>query len=131
MKTTMSPPTGPHPLYSRSECWIARGIALLVNSFFLIVLFLTLTDKDSAVPPFWPAIVCVVICMLGLFVAMRWEQAGGRIAIAGAGALVLVNLCAALFTELGWHGIVSALVYAVPFFLAGSLFVSGARQVGR
>jgi hypothetical protein len=123
----MSDTSRTRDLYTGSECWIARGIGLLVNSFFVIVLFQTLTDKNGVPLQLWPMVVCVAICMLGIFGALRWERAGGRIAIAGAAALVLANLCAALFTGLGWFGIVSALVYSVPFFLSGSLFVSGRR----
>lgn len=123
----MSNTPTPRRLYTCSDCWIARGIGLLVNGFSLLVLFLTLTDEDGVSPQLWPMIACVAVCIAGVFVALRWEQAGGRIAIAGAGALVLANVCSAIFADLGWYGIVSALVYAVPFFLAGSLFVSGGR----
>ena len=127
MKTTMSNASRPHGLYTASNSWIARGIGLLVNSFFLIVLFQTLADTNGVPPPLWPMVACVAIGMLGIFVALRWERAGGRIAIVGAGALVLANLYATAFSGLGWYGVVSALVYSVPFFLSGSLFLSGGR----
>src|SRR5262245_48573760 len=127
----MSNTPSPHTLYTCSECWIARGIGLLVNSFFLLILFLAFTNEDGVAPLYWPTAACVIVGVLGIFVAMRWERIGGRIAMAGAGGLVLTNLAGALFSGLGWYGIVTALIYAVPFFLAGSLFVSGARRTGR
>jgi hypothetical protein len=127
---TMPDTQRPHRLQDCSDCWIARGIGLLVNSFFLFVLFQTLTDANGVPLPLWPMVACMTLCVLGVFVALRWEQAGGRITIAGAVAMVPANLLASVSTNLGWYGLVPALVYSVPFFLVGSLFVSG-RRTGR
>lgn len=114
-----------HPLYTHSGDWIARGIGLLVNAFFLVVVYLTLTGQDSLTPSGWPVVASLLVGIAGIFIAMRWERLGGRIAVLGALALVPAVLYSAVTVGFGLQGLVVGLViYPVPFLIVASLFLS-------
>jgi len=115
-----------HTLYTHAPCWIVRGTGLLVNGFFLFILYLNVTGGDNLRPQSWPTIIALTVCILGVFTALRWEQVGGRITLGAAGALMAALIYASLVLELGWQGFVLALAYPVPFFLVGSLFLADA-----
>lgn len=122
-----SPQTHPgtHSLYTHSGDWIARGIGLLVNAFFILIVFLTVTGQDTLTPKGWPVVASLLVGILGVFVAMRWERLGGRIAIVGALALIPAVLYSAYAIGFGLQGLVVGLViYPVPFLIVASLFLS-------
>ncbi len=128
----MTPPqTSTHPLYTRSGDWIARGIGLLVNAFFLLIVFLTVTGQNSLTPKGWPVVAGLLVCITGTFIAMRWERLGGRIAVAGAFALIPAVLYSAYAIGFGIQGLVVGLViYPVPFLIVASLFLADSNATG-
>jgi hypothetical protein len=112
-----------------STRWMTRALGFMINSFFLLVLLLSLTNKDGAPPQGWPVLVCLAVCILGVFSACRWTRLGGRIVLAGAFMLCLATLYSAFVTGLPWEGLVLALVYPVPYFIVGSLFLVDGQTV--
>lgn len=120
----MNPPRT-HALYRHSGDWITRGIGLLVNAFFLTVVGLTLTGQDPLTPKGWPVVACLLVSVAGVFIAMRWERLGGRIAIGGALALIPAVLYSAYVIGFGIDGLlVGLVVYPVPFLIVASLFLA-------
>jgi hypothetical protein len=126
-QTRALPGTHPntHPLYTHSGDWIARGIGLLVNAFFLLIVFLTVTGHDSLTPQGWPVVASLLVCILGVFTALRWERLGGRMVLGGVLALIPAVLYSAYSTGFGVQGlIVGLVVYPVPFLIVASLFLA-------
>lgn len=114
-----------HPFYKHSGDWIARGLGLLVNAFFLVVVFLTVTGQNTLTPNGWPVVASLLLCISGIFVAMRWGHLGGRITVAGILALLPAVLYSAFLGGFGLEGlIVGLVVYPVPFLIVASLFLS-------
>lgn len=114
-----------HPLYTRSGDWITRGLGLMVNAFFLVILFLTLTNEDGVTPQGWPVVISLVVAMGGLFVALRWSRVGGRLALIGAAALIPAVLYSAYLTGFSLEGtLIGLVIYPIPFFIVASLFLS-------
>ncbi len=113
-------PTDQIPFTTR---WMTRALGIMINSFFLLVLLLALTSEDGLPPQGQPVIICLAICILGVFSACRWERLGGRVVVGGAFALCLAALYSAFVAGLAWQGLVLALIYPVPFFIVGSLFL--------
>lgn len=124
----MSNITQAHPLYAHSDSWIARGLGLMVNAFFLVVLFLTLTNEDGVTPQGWPVVVSLAVAISGIFIALWWGRLGGHLAMIGAAALIPSVLYSAYTTGFGLEGLLIGLViYPIPFFIVASLFISDAR----
>ena len=115
--------------YLPSTRWMTRALGVMINSFFLLILLLALTNEDGVPPQGWPVIVCLAVCILGVFSACRWTRPGGRIVVAGAFALCVAALRSAFVTGLPWEGLVLALIYPVPFFIVGSLFLVDGQGV--
>ena len=114
-----------HPLYTHSDDWIARGLGLMVNAFFLMILFLTLTHKDGVTPQGWPVVVSLTIAITGVFIALRWGRLGGRLTMIGVAALIPAVLYSAYITGFGLEGLLIGLViYPIPFLIVASLFLS-------
>lgn len=109
--------------YLPTTRWMTRALGIMVNSFFLLVLLLALTSEDGLPPQGWPVIICLAVCILGVFSACRWTRFGARIVVGGAFALCVAALYSAFATGLEWQGLVLALIYPVPFFIVGSLFL--------
>ena len=109
--------------YLPTTRWMTRALGVMINSFFLLILLLALTNEDGVPPQGWPVIVCLAVCILGVFSACRWTRLGGRVVVGGAFALCLAALYSAFVTGLPWEGLALALVYPVPFFIIGSLFL--------
>ncbi len=117
-----------HPLYTHSGLWIARGLGLIVNAFFLMILFLTLTNEDGVTPQGWPVVVSLLVAIAGIFLALRWKRLGGRLALIGAVTLIPAVLYSAYLTGFGHEGLLIGLViYPVPFLIVASLFLSDAQ----
>jgi hypothetical protein len=117
-----------HPLYTHSADWITRGIGLLVNTFYLAILTLSLTQNGRPAPQGWPVQACLLVAIAGIFIALRWPAPGGRLAIAGALALIPAVLYSMWVGGLGLQGAVMGLViYPAPFLITASLFLSGPR----
>jgi hypothetical protein len=114
-----------HSLYKNSGDWIARGLGLLVNAFFLVVVFLTITGQNTLTPNGWPVVASLLVCIGGVFIALRWGRLGGRVTVAGALALLPAVLYSAFLGGFGLEGLIVGLViYPVPFLIVASLFLS-------
>lgn len=111
--------------------WMTRGMGLIVNIFFICALLTALTQKDGTLPQGWPIMTCLGLCILSVFGAWRWERAGGLIAVISAAALGLAAVYSTFANNLGWQGIVLALIYPLPYLVVGSLFLSDGQMARR
>ena len=103
--------------------WLTRLHSLVVNSAFLFLLFLALTNEDRPQGPAWVVLAIIGCAILGNFGAWRWEREGG-IAVMLTG-FVLIGV--ALWSGLFFIGaqvttFLVAILLGVPFLVAGTLF---------
>jgi hypothetical protein len=107
--------------------WIARLSSLAINSVFLLILFLALTNEDKPQGAAIPILVLLTLTMGSCLAAWRWERAGGIAVLVGA-----VCLGVAAHSASGTYGasphLLIPLVYAAPFLLVGALFLWAATQ---
>jgi hypothetical protein len=102
--------------------WMARLLSLVVNSVFLLILCLAVTNKDKPQGPAIAVLVLLGLTMVGSFAAWRWEKAGGTAVIAGALGTGFAAYSASLAFGLGSHSYLPALVYGAPYLAVGILF---------
>jgi hypothetical protein len=126
MNSTRRLPTdGNNPLR-----WITRLFSLTMNSMFLLILCLAVTNGDQ---PRGPAIVVLVLLgltMAGTFAAWRWEKVGGAVVIAGALGTSIATYLASLEFGLGSQSFLPVIIYGAPFLVIGILFwACGHRKV--
>jgi hypothetical protein len=118
MSNTRRLPTDRHiPLH-----WMIRLLSLTINSMFLFILCLAVTNED---PPQGPAIAVLVLLgltMAGSFAAWRWAKAGGAAVVAGALGTSVATYLASLEFGLGSHSFLPAFIYGTPFLVTGILF---------
>jgi FtsH-binding integral membrane protein len=107
--------------------WITRGLGVLVDGFFGLIVVLALTNEDPPAPQAWPMLACLIVCMVSVLVAWRWEQIGGVMVLFGSVALAATVLYSSLVTGLGPYSLVAAFIYPVPFFVVGGLTLADAR----
>jgi hypothetical protein len=113
--------------------WGARLSSLAVNSVFLLILILAVTNEDQPQGAAVPVLVLLVLTMVSCFAAWRWERAGGIAVLVGAVCLGVAAYSASRTYGVGPHFLLS-LIYAAPFLLAGTLFLlaaRGQRRLGR
>lgn len=106
--------------------WMARLLSLVINSVFLLILFLALTNEDKPQGAAVPVLVLLVLTMVSCFVAWKWERAGGIAVLAGAVCLGVAAYAASRTWGVDLHFLVP-LIYATPFLLVGTLFLLAAR----
>jgi len=106
--------------------WMARLSSLAVNSVFLLILFLALTNEDKPQGAAIPVLVLLVLTIVSCFAAWRWERAGGLAVLIGAVCLG-VAVYAASRTYGAGPRFLAPLLYAVPYLLVGTLFLWAAR----
>jgi hypothetical protein len=106
--------------------WIARLSSLAINSVFLLILFLALTNEDKPQGAAIPVLVLLVLTMVSCFAAWRWERAGGIAVLVGAACLGVAAYAASRTYDLG-SLFLAPLLYAVPYLLVGTLFLWAAR----
>jgi hypothetical protein len=109
--------------------WIARLSSLVINSVFLLILFLAVTNEDKPQGAAIPVLVLLVVTMVSCFAARRWEGAGGIAVLVGAVCLGVAAYAASGTYGLGPH-FLAALLYGVPYLLVGALFLVAARGQG-
>jgi len=102
--------------------WSGRVLALLTAGLFLLFLFEAGARVFPALawsrPEQWPAVIALVVAVLGLVAAWRWELVGGILAFVGSLAIVLLVVLGS-----GPHMLVPALVFVAPLVLAGLLYL--------
>jgi hypothetical protein len=106
--------------------WLARLTSLAINSMFLLILFLAVTNEDKPQGAAIPVLVFLVLTMVSCFVAWRWERAGGIAVLVSAVCLGVVAYLASRTYAPGLH-FLPPLLYAVPYLLVGCLFLFAAR----
>lgn len=110
--------------------WIARLSSLAIDSVFLLILVLAITNEDKPQRAAIPLLVLLILTMMGSFLAWRWEKAGG-IAVTVGG---IVLGCVAYSTTpalLGSRSFLPALIYGVPFLVVGILFWIGGQTAAK
>jgi xanthine/uracil/vitamin C permease (AzgA family) len=108
--------------------WIARLSSLAINSVFLLILFLALTNEDKPQGAAIPVLVLLALTMVSCLAAWRWERAGGITVLVGAVCLGVAAYSASRTYGAGPHFLIP-LVYAAPFLLVGTLFLLAARDM--
>jgi signal transduction histidine kinase len=106
--------------------WIARLSSLAINSVFLLILFLALTNEDKPQGAAIPVLVLLALTMVICLAAWRWERVGGIAVLVGAVCLGSAAYAASRTYGAGSH-FLAPLLYAVPYLLVGTLFLWAAR----
>jgi hypothetical protein len=107
--------------------WIARLSSLAINSVFLLILFLAVTNEDKPQGAAIPVLVFLALAMVSCFAAWRWERAGGIVVLVSAVCLGVAAYSSSCTYNLGPH-FLAPLLYAVPYLLVGALFLLAARE---
>ena len=108
--------------------WTARLSSLVINSVFLLILVLAITNEDKPQGPAVVVLVLLALTMLASFAAWRWKRAGGALVVAGGLCLGVAAYSASLSFGLRSSGLLSMFIYGAPFVLMGILFwISGGR----
>ena len=108
--------------------WMARLSSLVINSVFLLILCLAVTNEDKPQGPAVTVLVLLALTVAASFAAWRWERAGGALIVAGGFCLGVATYSASLALGLGSSGLLGAFIYSAPFVLVGILFwISGGR----
>ena len=106
--------------------WIARLSSLTINSVFLLILVLAVTNEDKPQGAAIPVLVLLALTMVSCLAAWRWERAGGIAVLVSAVALGLAAYAASDTYGLEPR-LLAPLLYAVPYLLVGTLFLWAAR----
>lgn len=101
---------------------LTRLLALVINSVFLLILCLAVTNEDKPQEPAITVLVLLGLTMAASFVAWRWEKAGGAIVIIGALGTGVAAYSASLEFGLGSQSFLPGLIYGTPFLVKGILF---------
>ena len=108
--------------------WMARLSSLVINSVFLLILCLAVTNEDKPQGPAVTVLILLALTVAASFAAWRWERAGGALVVAGGLCLGVAAYSASLALGLGSSGLLGTFIYSAPFVLVGSLFwISGGR----
>jgi hypothetical protein len=108
--------------------WTARLSSLVINSVFLLILCLAVTNEDKPQSPAVTVLVLLALTVAASFAAWRWERAGGALVVAGGFCLGVASYSASLALGLGASGMLVAFIYGAPFVLVGILFwISGGK----
>jgi hypothetical protein len=101
---------------------LTRLLALGINSAFLLILCLAVTNEDKPQGPAITVLVLLGLTMVASFAAWRWEKAGGILVIAGALGTGMAAYSASQNFGLGSQSLLPGLIYGVPFLVLGILF---------
>jgi hypothetical protein len=108
--------------------WTARLGSLVINSVFLLILFLAVFNEDKPQSPAVIVLVLLALTIMASFAAWRWRRAGGALVVAGGLCLGFAAYSASLAFGLGSSGFLGMVIYGAPFVLMGILFwISGGR----
>lgn len=108
----------------------ARVSGLQVGGIFLFVLMLALTNEDGVPAQALPKLFLLVVAILGVGMAWRWERVGGVMLIVSALALSLSVYQG--YPILGPVGLLLAVLTYTPLpLIAGILFLLSSRGTRR
>lgn len=100
--------------------WLARGVGSVAGGIFLWIILAGLRHWD-AMPA--PLLLLLVLSIVGVLVAWRWEAFGGLLTIVAA-----IGLGVFVYTQAGRNQLVATAIYSGPFLLSGILFVVCSRK---
>lgn len=106
--------------------WIARLSSLVIDSVFLLILFLALSNEDKPQGAAIPVLVLLALTMVICLAAWKWERAGGIAVLVGAVCLGVAAYAASRTYGVG-PNLLIPLLYAAPFLLVGTLFLLAGR----
>ncbi len=110
--------------------WLTRLISLIINSVFLLILCLAITNEDKPQGMAITVLALLGLTMAGSFAAWRWEKAGGAVIMVGALGTGIAAYSASLKLGLGSQSFLPAFIYGTPFLVVGILFwVCGHRAM--
>ncbi|NIN63850.1 MAG: hypothetical protein GTO63_03875 [Anaerolineae bacterium] len=110
--------------------YAARISGLQLGGIFLFVLVLALTNEDGVPAQALPKLFLLVVAILGVGMAWRWERVGGMMLIVSALALSLSVYQA--YPILGPVGLLLAVLIYTPLpLIAGILFLLSSRGTRR
>jgi hypothetical protein len=108
--------------------WTARLSSLVINSVFLLVLCLAVTNEDKPKGPAVIVLLLLALTMAASFAAWHWRRVGGALVVAGGLCLGVATCSASLAFGLGSSGLLGTFIFGTPFVLVGILFwISGGR----
>jgi len=114
---------------ARLTQWMTRGLSLVVNLFYAVILVAAFTNEDPPTATGWAVLGCVLACIVTSVAAWRWPRVGGLLVLGGAAALaVSVIVSAALQGFEPLAAIITLFVYPVPAILVGALFVADGQS---
>ena len=102
--------------------WIARFVTLIAVGLFVLFAVEAGTKALSTLswtrPQGMPLLVALLVALLGVLIAWRWELVGSSIALVGALAMVGL-VCLGSGTDL----LLCSLFFITPLFVAGALYL--------
>jgi hypothetical protein len=103
--------------------WAARVLALIATGLFVyfVVEFGTKVIPSLAWtnPQGIPLLIALILALVGVLIAWRWELIGGLIAV-GCSAAIIALVCAGSGTDM----FLCALYFTLPLLLAGVLYLT-------
>jgi hypothetical protein len=117
--------TNNNALFRLLSDWLARLIALAASLFVAVSVVTGLTQASAFTQIVLVA--CLVICLFATILAFRRPRLGGRLMVVAAIALFAGLLVTGFFNNAPIPNPVLALIYPIPYFVAGSLFMDEAR----
>jgi Zn-dependent protease with chaperone function len=102
--------------------WMARFVALIAVGLFVLFAVEAGTNSLSSLswsrPQGMPLLIALLVALLGVLIAWRWELAGSSMALVGAVAIVGL-VCLGSGTNL----FLCSLFFITPLFVAGALYL--------
>jgi hypothetical protein len=112
--------------------WLVRLSSLAIDSAFLLILILAVTNEDKPQGPAIAVLALLALVIVASFAAWRSEKAGGALVVAGGFCLGVAAYGSQRALGLGSSGLVGAFLYGAPFVFVGIMFwISGERVRAR
>ena len=108
------------PLFLRN---LARAASLIVNAYFAVILFLLASNEDKPQTAAVPVIYLLILTMMSVFVAWRWEKAGAIVMTVESVGLSIVAYISAQSAGLSNFIFLAVGLYGFPFLILSGLFL--------
>jgi peptidoglycan/LPS O-acetylase OafA/YrhL len=107
--------------WTKSMRWVARILALIATGLFVYFLVESGAQMISSLawgPQGFPLLIGLVVALIGLLLAWRWELLGGVMAVIG-GVATMALVCIGS----GLDMLFCALLFTLPILAAGVLYL--------